>query len=98
MEDRPRSGRLKTASISEVVKRIREKVRRNSRRSMRELARDEEISECTVRRSVKKARNASLQSSEGAALDGFYGDSEAIKMENALETLWRGIPATESFR
>lgn len=41
VEDRLSSGWPKTASTSEVVKRIREKVRRNSRSFMRELTRDE---------------------------------------------------------
>ncbi|VDO19418.1 unnamed protein product [Heligmosomoides polygyrus] len=45
MKDRTRSGRPKTVSTSEIVKRIREKLHRKSRKSMmRELARDERIS------------------------------------------------------
>lgn len=42
MEDRVR-GWLKTASTSKVVKRIREKARRKSRRSMEGLARSNDI-------------------------------------------------------
>lgn len=53
MDDRPRSGRPETASSSEVVKRIREKICRQPRRSMRELARVEGISEGSIRRIVK---------------------------------------------
>ncbi|VDL70040.1 unnamed protein product [Nippostrongylus brasiliensis] len=41
MDDRPRSGRPRTASSSEAVTRIREKIRREPRRSIRKLARAE---------------------------------------------------------
>ncbi|VDO67970.1 unnamed protein product [Heligmosomoides polygyrus] len=47
MEDRPRSGRSKTAFTSDVVKEIREKVRK-SRRSMRELSHDKGISKLSI--------------------------------------------------
>ncbi|VDL62327.1 unnamed protein product [Nippostrongylus brasiliensis] len=40
MEGRPRSARPKTATASEVVKWIREKIRRIPRRSMRKLAQE----------------------------------------------------------
>ncbi|VDL81563.1 unnamed protein product [Nippostrongylus brasiliensis] len=53
MEDRPRSGGPRTSTAPVVVKRIRDKVCRNPRRSMRELSRTEGDFECSIRRTVK---------------------------------------------
>lgn len=41
--DRPRSGRPRTACTSDRIKRVREKIRRNPARSIRKLAREENV-------------------------------------------------------
>lgn len=57
MDDRPRSGRPKTATSNRIVKVIREKIRRDPRRSMRKMAADAGISEKSVRRICKTRLN-----------------------------------------
>lgn len=52
--DLPRSGRPKTATNPQIVKRIREKIRRNPKRSIRQMAKDENISATSMRRIVHK--------------------------------------------
>jgi inhibitor of nuclear factor kappa-B kinase subunit alpha len=53
-EDRPRSGRPVTATTPKMVKRIRERIRRNPNRSMRKMAKQLKISEWSVRQIVHK--------------------------------------------
>lgn len=53
-KDRPRSGRPKTASSPNMVKRIREKIRYDAKRSMRKMAKELNIGVSSVRRIVKK--------------------------------------------
>jgi DNA-binding Lrp family transcriptional regulator len=53
-KDRPRSGRPKSACIPGTIRQIREKIRRNPRRSMRKMAKEHKISEGSVRNIVKK--------------------------------------------
>lgn len=54
IQDRPRSGRPRTARTKDRVKRIREKIRYNPIRSGRKMAKDEETSERSMRRILKK--------------------------------------------
>jgi len=44
IEDRPRSGRPRTARTRKLLKNVREKIRRNPRRSMRKMAKDAQTS------------------------------------------------------
>ena len=49
IDDCRRSGRPKTATSGKIVKKIRDKIRYNPKRSMRQMAKDEGISEGSVR-------------------------------------------------
>lgn len=53
VKNRPGSGQPRTARTKERVKRIREKIRRNPNRSGRKLAREEQISQRSMRRILK---------------------------------------------
>lgn len=67
--DRPRSGRPPTANIARNVKVLRERIRRNFKRSMRKMAKDIGISESSVRRIVKTKLNCkSLKLKKGQLL------------------------------
>ena len=50
VQDRPRSGRPRTCRIKERIKRVREKIRRNSQRSARKLALEEGTDDRSMRR------------------------------------------------
>ena len=50
VEDRPRSGRPRTSRTPKLIKNVREKIRRNPRRSMRKLAKEAQTSARTMRR------------------------------------------------
>ena len=52
-EDHPRSGRPRTARTKKVIKAVREKVRRNSKRSARQMAKDMNVSVTSMRTIVK---------------------------------------------
>ena len=52
-KDRPRTGRPVTATTPTLVKRIRERIRSNPKRSLRKMAKEMNISERSVRRVVK---------------------------------------------
>ena len=54
LDDRPRSGRPVTATTKKNKEKIRSRIRRNPRRSMRQMAKDIQISEGSVRKIVKK--------------------------------------------
>lgn len=53
-KDRERSGRPRTARTPQVKRRLKQKIRRNPKKSKRQHARDEGISERSVRRIVKE--------------------------------------------
>lgn len=66
--DRSRSGRPNTATSMEIVKRTREKIRRKANRSMRQMAKDEGISERSMRRVVReklRKRSYKVQKAHG---------------------------------
>lgn len=50
IEDKPRSGRPRTSRTPKLIKNVREKIRRNPRRSMRKLAKEAQTSARTMRR------------------------------------------------
>ncbi|VDL81051.1 unnamed protein product [Nippostrongylus brasiliensis] len=50
LSDRPRSGRTKTATTPNVVRKVRDKIRRNAAKSMRKMAKELGVSEGSVRR------------------------------------------------
>lgn len=52
--DRPRSGRPRTARTKERIKRIREKIRRDPCRSGRKMAKEEETSEPSMPRIIRR--------------------------------------------
>lgn len=52
-EDRPRSGRPRTARTKKVIKAVRERVRRNPKRSARQMAKDMNVSVTSMRTIVK---------------------------------------------
>ena len=54
VDDMPRSGRPRTSRTPKLIKVVRERIRRNPRRSMRKMARELQISEGSVRNIVKK--------------------------------------------
>ena len=54
INDRRRSGRPKTATSGKIIKKIRDKIRYNLKRSIRQIAKDEGISEGSVRPIVHK--------------------------------------------
>ncbi|KAI1691653.1 winged helix-turn helix domain-containing protein [Ditylenchus destructor] len=69
LEDRPRSGRPPDVRIQKAKKVIKAKIRRNPKRSMRQLAKEGEISDRTVRRLVNdELRKQSLKLQETTAL------------------------------
>jgi len=53
IEDRPRSGRPRTTRTQKLLKNVREKIRRNPRRSMRKMAKEAQTSPRTMRRVVE---------------------------------------------
>lgn len=53
VKDRPRSGRPRSARTKNRIKRIREKIRRIPERSARKMAKDENISEKSMRRILR---------------------------------------------
>lgn len=53
-EDRPRSGRPRTARTKKVVNAVRERMRRNPKRSIRKLAKDMNVSNTSMRTIVRK--------------------------------------------
>ncbi|XP_076042036.1 uncharacterized protein LOC143025940 [Oratosquilla oratoria] len=53
-EDRPRSGRPRTARTKKVVNAVRERMRRNPKRSIRKLAKDMNVSNTLMRTIVRK--------------------------------------------
>ncbi|VDL62065.1 unnamed protein product [Nippostrongylus brasiliensis] len=50
LSDRPRSGHPKKAITPDVVKKVRDKIRRNAAKSMRKMAEELGVSERSVRR------------------------------------------------
>uniref|UniRef100_A0A914CDJ0 Transposase Tc1-like domain-containing protein n=1 Tax=Acrobeloides nanus TaxID=290746 RepID=A0A914CDJ0_9BILA len=50
----PRSGRPRTSRTLRLIKVVRERIRRNPRRSMRKMVKELRISEGSVRNIVKK--------------------------------------------
>ncbi len=54
LQDRPKTGRPRTADTAKNRKLIRERIKRKSQRSMRKMAKDLDISEGSVRNIVKK--------------------------------------------
>lgn len=56
-EDRPRSGRPVTATTPKMIKRVRERIRRNPVRSMRKMASQLGISDYSVRKIVHNRLN-----------------------------------------
>ena len=53
VDDKPRSGRPKSACSSKNIKNIKDKIRRNPNRSMRQMAKEHKISKGSVRNIVK---------------------------------------------
>jgi len=53
IEDRARSGRPRTSRTSKLIKNVREKIRRNPKRSMRKMAKEAKTSARTMRRICK---------------------------------------------
>lgn len=97
-DDSPRSGRPKSVCTPEIVKKIREKIRRNPHRSMRKLAREHKISDRSVRRivnnklklypyKIQKVQNLTEQAKRNRVVK-----SNALldRLENGtlLKTLW----------
>ena len=52
-EDRPRSGRPRTARTKKVIKAVRERVKRNPKRSARQMAKDMNVSVASMRAILK---------------------------------------------
>ena len=50
VNDRPRSGRPKSATSKNTVKKVRERIRRNPRRSANEMAKEMEVSSSSMQR------------------------------------------------
>ena len=59
-EDRPRSGSLRTALTKKMIKAVRERVRRNPKRSARQMAKDINVSVTSMRTIVKNDIQLSL--------------------------------------
>ena len=53
-EDRPRSGRPHTAQTKKVIKAVQERVRRNPKRSVRQMAKDMNVSVTSMRTIMTK--------------------------------------------
>jgi Mn-dependent DtxR family transcriptional regulator len=68
-EDRPRNGRPRTARTPEKIRRIRDKIRRQPKRSKRKLAKQERIGRESVRRIVKNDIGYSYKFQEAQHLD-----------------------------
>ena len=70
ISDRPQSGRSRTANTPYIRKILRDRIRRNSRRSMRKMATEIGISEFSVRNVVKnELQLKSLKLKKGQHLD-----------------------------
>lgn len=54
VNDRPRSGRPKSATTKKIVKKVRERIRQNPRRSANEMAKDMKISQSSMKRILDK--------------------------------------------
>ena len=89
--DRPRSGRPRTARTSKNIKKIRERIRRNSRVSMRKIARETGIDRESVRRIAKcdlRLRPYKLQTAQHLTESNM--DVRMQRSRDLLETRGKG--------
>ena len=77
--DRPRSGRPRSATGSEIQKKVAARIRRNPERSMRKMAADIKISERSMRRLVK--RDLGLESLKTRVIHSLSAQQKKKRLE-----------------
>jgi transposase len=87
IKDRPRSGRPRTVRTRERKKRIREKIRRNPRRSARKLASEEGVSDRSMRRLLRD--DLHLFPYKKRSLHGLSANQKIARLQRATALLER---------
>lgn len=88
--DRPRSGRKRTVRTAATRKLVRERVRRNSRVSMRKISRDTGISDISIRRIAKEELNLKPYKLQKVQL--LTEDNKRVRLERCKRLLRRHAP------